>query len=246
MDIEFLFFILLGAFAGGFVNGFAGFGTSLFALGWWLQVMPPLEAVATSLIMSLASGFQGMLLVRNHIDWLLLSRFLFPALAGIPFGLWMLDHVNGRFLTLMVAVFLILYGGFFSVRRKLPNFERDIPLLDIGVGFAGGFLGAVAGLSGALPTVLCSMRPWPKLKQRALLQPFNYFILGLSAFLLIFKNAYTPNALKSIGIILPVTIIASLLGMTLYKKVTDTQFRHLLIALMLLSGLTLLTRVGPH
>src|SRR5699024_8893634 len=41
VTLEFLFFVIAGAAAGGFVNGLAGFGTSLFALGWWLQVMPP-------------------------------------------------------------------------------------------------------------------------------------------------------------------------------------------------------------
>ncbi|MBX2836816.1 MAG: sulfite exporter TauE/SafE family protein [Gammaproteobacteria bacterium] len=242
MNLETLFFILLGAFAGGFVNGFAGFGTSLFSLGWWLQVMPPLEAVATSLIMALVSGFQGMLLVRNNIDWPVLLRFLVPALAGIPIGLVLLSYLNSTVLTLLVASFLIMYGGFFSIKRKLPNLTTPTPKLDVSVGFAGGILGAVAGLSGALPTVLCSMRPWPKLQQRALLQPFNYIILGLSAFLLIFKGAYTASAVKTMIIAFPVTLLASLLGMLFYQKVNDAQFRRLLISLMLVSGILLILR----
>ena len=33
--------LLLGALAGGFVSGLAGFGTALMALGIWLYVLPP-------------------------------------------------------------------------------------------------------------------------------------------------------------------------------------------------------------
>ena len=36
MGGEVILLIIAGAFAGGFANGLAGFGTGLFALGWWL------------------------------------------------------------------------------------------------------------------------------------------------------------------------------------------------------------------
>jgi uncharacterized membrane protein YfcA len=242
MTGEFLLFLCIGAVAGGFINGLAGFGTSLFALGWWLQVMPPVEAVATALIMSLISGFQGMLLVWPAIDRQRLARFVIPALIGVPIGLKLLEHINANLLTIIVAVFLIAYGGFFTIKNNLPSLTNNTPFIDVTVGFAGGILGAVAGLSGALPTMLCSMRPWSKMQQRAVLQPFNYIILGLSAILLFFKGAYDANTITTIAIVFPVTLIASLLGISLFKRVSDLQFRRLLVFLMLVSGLVLLPR----
>ncbi len=59
---------LLGAAAGGFINGLAGFGTALFALGFWLQVMPPVQAVAIVLVISVATGLQGLWQVRHTIE----------------------------------------------------------------------------------------------------------------------------------------------------------------------------------
>ena len=45
--MEFTIICLVAAgLSGGFINGLAGFGTGLFALGWLLQVMPPQQAVA--------------------------------------------------------------------------------------------------------------------------------------------------------------------------------------------------------
>lgn len=242
MTIEFLTFLAIGAFAGGFVNGLAGFGTALFALSWWLQVMTPLQAVALVLAMSVASGLQGVALIWHAIDWRRLARFLVPALVGVPFGLQVLELVDATVLKLMVAGFLILYGGFFAFRRGLPNLTRKTPVLDGAIGFAGGFLGAVAGLSGALPTMWCSLRPWPKAAQRAVLQPFNVIILGISAVLLAFKGGYTGGTLVAIAIALPMTLISARAGIFVFKRLSDDQFRRLLIGLMFVSGVVLMLR----
>lgn len=67
MTVEIGALLIAGAAAGGFVSGLAGFGTALFALGWWLQVMPPVQAVSIVLFMSVVSGLQGMLVVRRDI-----------------------------------------------------------------------------------------------------------------------------------------------------------------------------------
>ena len=47
--------LFLGALAGGFVAGLAGFGTALMALGIWLYVLPPSLAVPLVLICSVVA-----------------------------------------------------------------------------------------------------------------------------------------------------------------------------------------------
>lgn len=242
MGSEFFLYLFVGSFASGFINGLAGLGTSLFALGWWLQVMTPIEAVATILVMSVVSGIQGMLLVWHSINWRVLNRFLIPALIGVPLGLQLLDYINSTALITLVASFLIFYGGFFSFRKHLPNLTRETPLLDSSIGFCGGVLGAVAGLSGALPTMLCSMRPWPKMQQRAVLQPFNFIILGISAMFLALKGGYPLSTVKIMAVSFPITMTASFIGILVFKKLNDDQFRRLLIILMLFSGLFLIAK----
>ena len=46
--------LFVGALAGGFVSGLAGFGTALMALGIWLYVLPPAVAVPLVLICSVS------------------------------------------------------------------------------------------------------------------------------------------------------------------------------------------------
>ncbi len=242
MTFEFILLLVAGAAAGGFINGLAGFGTSLFALGWWLQIMPPVQAVAIVLAMSVFSGIQGVVLVRQSINWPRLGRFLVPAIFGIPLGLYLLTVLDPKYLKLVIAGFLILYGGFFTFRKDLPTMTRPTPIIDGVIGFLGGILGAAAGLSGALPTMWCSLRPWQKAEQRAVLQPFNVTILALSAFLLALQGAYTLETLIIIGVALPVTMVSAQIGIMVFKRLEDDQFRRLLIALMLVSGLVLMIR----
>jgi len=115
-----------------------------------------------------------------------------------------------------------------------------MPAVDMVTGFLGGILGAIAGLSGALPTMWLSMRDWSKAESRAVLQPYNVAVLSLSAIMLAFSGAYTRNTLLLIGIALPATMIAAQMGIRTYDCLSDTQFRRLLIAMLMLSGIILL------
>ena len=242
MSAEFWGLLLAGAAMGGFINGLAGFGTSLFALGWWLQVMPPSQAVALVLLMAVASGLPGVAMVRRSIRWRRLGVFLIPALAGVPFGLYLLHLIDPGALKLVIAGFLLLYGGFFLARRDLPSLTRETPVIDAGIGFSGGVLGAMAGLSGALPTMWCAMREWPKAETRAVLQPFNVAVLAISAVGLAFQGVYDRDTLLLAAAALPVTMLGARLGMWAFQQLEDQTFRKLLIALMFVSGAALMLR----
>ena len=121
MPIDAILIIIIGAAFGGLVNGLAGFGTGLFALGWWLQVLPPTSAVALVVILSFVSGVQGAFAVRQALNWPRLCRFLIPAIAGLPFGFAMLGDLDVGMLKLLVGSLLALFGGFFILR---PRFAR--------------------------------------------------------------------------------------------------------------------------
>jgi uncharacterized membrane protein YfcA len=234
----------MGAAAGGFINGLAGFGTALFALGFWLNVMPPVQAVSIVVVMSVASGLQGVWLVRRFIanQPRRLARFLLPALPGIPMGVAALSYIPVDALKMIIAGFMLLYGGFFTFRTTLPKLERPAPILESIVGFFGGFLGGAASLSGALPTMWCAMRPWPKAETRAVLQPFNVVVLALACLMFAVNGAYSWDTLILIGLALPATMVFAQIGISLFKRLDDDQFRRLIIAMMFLSGLVLMLR----
>lgn len=244
MQSEFYTLLLVGAAMGGLINGLAGFGTAMFALGFWLQIMPPVQAVSMAVLVSVAAGLQGIWLVRNSITAQpgRLARFLLPAMLGIPLGVAALTFVPVDVLKMTIAGFMLLYGGFFTLRHSLPKFARQTPMIDCCVGFLGGVLGGAAGLSGALPTMWCAMRPWTKAETRAVLQPFNVTVLGIATAVFAIRGAYIGQALTLIAIALPVALVFAQIGIALFRRLDDDQFRRLIIALMFLSGLLLMAR----
>ncbi len=241
MSASFLIILLLGAAAGGFVNGLAGFGTALIALGFWLQIMPPQQAVPLVIVSSVVSGLQGLWLVRHSV-WSQpkrLARFFLPGVIGIPLGVATLAFIDPKLLKIVIAGLMLTYGGFFTLRRTLPKLEHPTPFIDGFVGFLGGVLGGAASLSGALPTMWCALRPWSKSETRAVLQPYNVGLLALTMTAYALQGAYSVESFKLIAITLPVTMFFALIGIQIFKRLSDDQFRQLLITLMLIAGLVL-------
>lgn len=239
MSPDVLTFLVLGALAGGFINGLTGSGTALFALGFYLVVLEPVTAVAIVALMSVVIGFQGLWVVRHDIagQRRRLLRFLLPGLAGVPLGLLLLEAIDSSTLRIGVGAFLILYGSYFGLRARLPEFTRPTPKIDVGVGLIGGILGGAASISGAVPTMWLSMRPWKKSETRAVLQPFNVAVLGSTVVLLLLKGAYDRTALTAMLVTFPCGIAAAQVGIVVFRRLTDTGFRWLLILLSFLTGL---------
>ncbi|MGJ8606053.1 MAG: sulfite exporter TauE/SafE family protein [Marivita sp.] len=244
MTLTAIVFIVLGAIAGGFVNGLAGTGTALFALGFLLVALDPISAVAVVSLMSVVTGLQGLWVVREALVQNVprLMRFIIPGLLGVPVGISLLSYIDADTLKLIIGVLLLVYGGFFSFRANLPKFERRTPVLDSGIGLAGGVLGGMASLSGALPVIWCSMRPWPKAETRAVLQPFNISVLGTTTIMLSWRGAYDSTTFTAFLVALPASLIAAQIGIAVFKRISDNVFRRLLIGLSLLLGLGLLIR----
>jgi uncharacterized membrane protein YfcA len=236
--------LVAGAAAGGFINGLAGFGTALFALGFWLQFLEPLRAVSIVVVLSVVTGLQGIWVVRHAIleEPGRLLRFLIPGVAGVPIGIFSFAYLDAETLKLAIAGIMLLYGGFFLFRGRLPTVDRPAPMLDRAIGFAGGILGGAASLSGALPTMWCALRPWGKSSTRAVLQPYNVAILGLTMGIFAVYGVYDRQSLGLIAIALPVAVAASVAGVIVFGYLHDAQFRTLLVVMMFLSGALLAIR----
>lgn len=239
MTAEFISFLILGAAAGGFINGLAGTGTALFALGFYLVVLEPVTAVAIVALMAVLAGIQGLWLVRAHAisERTRVLRFVIPGLCGVPLGLMLLDQVNAGTLRIATAVLLIIYGGYFGFRTVLPVVAQPKKWSDPVIGLAGGLLGGMAGLSGALPTLWLSLRPWPKEVTRAVLQSFNMVILVTTVLLLLFKGAYGSNTLTALLITVPTGLVAAQIGIAVFKRLSTAAFRRLLVLMSLAMGI---------
>lgn len=242
MNFDFVLYLVLGAVAGGFINGLSGTGTALFALGFYLVVLDPVQAVAIVALMSVLAGLQGLWIVRAEIlaQPARLLRFLVPGLMGVPLGVSLLAIIDAGVLRIAIAALLIIYGGYFGFRAALPAFSRRTPWMDATVGLVGGVLGGAASVSGAIPSMWLSLRPWTKSETRAVLQPFNVAILSTTITLLFLRGAYDATAVRALVVTIPCGLVAAQIGIMVFHRLSDTGFRRLLILLTLAMGLGVL------
>ena len=161
-------------------------------------------------------------------------RSFFGSAIGIPGGLALLQGVPPAHLKIGVGVLLILFSVYNLARPKLPAMQRVGRVGDAGIGFLNGVLG------GILPTIWSGLRGWTREEQRAVFQPTAVatFLMCLVAFGGV--GLVTPEALRLFLLGLPALVAGTLLGWALYGKLDDASFRKVVLALLLLSGVTLL------
>jgi uncharacterized membrane protein YfcA len=233
------FILFLGALAGGFVSGLAGFGTGLMALGIWLYVLPPAVAVPLVLICSITAQTSTLPAIWRFIDFKLVWPFLIGGLAGVPLGTMLVAHADPRIFKLSVGVVLLVFPTVLYFNRNPIAFSLGGRAADAMIGFAGGILGGLAGLSGPLPTLWASVRGWGKDQRRGVFQTFNTAVLTAALCLQAGTGFITREVIWSALLALPGTIVGAWLGARTYRALSDSNFRDVVLGLLFLSGIGL-------
>jgi len=107
------------------------------------------------------------------------------------------------------------------------------------VGFVGGLFGMVAGMSGAILTMGCSLYDWSKARRRALVQPFNMIVLGAVFALMIWRGVIDTRIWLIVAMALPFSVFGTQTGIFVFRRLNDRQFQQLLIWLIFMSGLVI-------
>ena len=239
MSTATLLLLLLGALAGGFVSGLAGFGTALMALGIWLYVVPPSIAVPLVLICSVVAQSSTLPTFWRSFDFKLVWPFLIGGLAGVPLGTLMIAHADPQVFKLSVGVLLLIFPAALYFSRGPMALRFGGRTADALVGFAGGILGGLAGLSGALPTLWASVRGWGKDERRGIFQTFNWTVLSASLCLQAATGLIRIEVLRLALVVLPATIFGAWAGARTYHALSDRNFRDVVLGLLFLSGVAL-------
>jgi len=231
--------VALGALCGGFVSGLAGFGTGLVALGFWLHVVNPVVAASLVVICSVVSQAQSLYILRRAVAWHRFWPFLIGGILGVPLGVFALRYIEPKTLKLFLGALLMAYTGLTLACGHFPTTSWGGRVADGLVGFGGGALGGVAGLSGPLPTIWCSVRGWSADAQRGVYQTFNLTILATVFCTYLTQGILTEQVWGLALVCLPATILGAYLGIRMFGRVNDRQFRALVLWLLLASGVAL-------
>ena len=235
MTIEMLL-VLIGALAGGFVVGLTGFGTGITALVFWLHAVPPVVAGPLVVVCSIIGQVQTLPKIWHAIDLRRVLPFIVGGLLGVPIGTLLLKYVTVVMFKLSVGILLVCYCSFMLIGRIKVAITWGGRWADAVIGFMGGILGGLAGLSGPPPTIWTGLRGWGKDARRGVLQSFNFTILCFAFVTQVMAGFMTWDLLQATLVALPGTLLGTWIGRRTYERLNDARFAQVVLVVLLLSG----------
>jgi uncharacterized protein len=232
--------LLVGAAFGGFASGLTGFGYSLVALGIWLHVLSPQIAAPLAVLCSTAS--QALIMPRTWatIEWRKAAAFIMAGLAGVPVGAEFLSIIDAGVFKRVLGSFLVAYAGvmlMLDVRWKATWGGGEA---DVSIGFAGGILGGLAGLSGSIMVVWAALRGWGKDEKRGIFQAFNFSMLLASGISHAWHGLHTRAVGMAVVVAVPLSLVAANIGHRVYLRLSAQRFDRAVLWLLLFAGVGLL------
>jgi uncharacterized membrane protein YfcA len=228
-----------GVFAGAVVSSLVGFAFSAVAGVALLHILPPTEAVPLMMACSIVTQGVSLVALRGTVQWRASPLLIAGGALGMVPALYLLHTIDARFLRVGFGAFLTAYAAYLLVRPVVAR-VRNVPgrFRHALVGFGGGLIGGLTAMPGALPTIWCELRGMPKDDQRGLVQPYIAAMQLLALVLMLSHNALPSRMLLNLALSLPALAAGAALGVMMFRRIGDTLFRHAVLALLLLSGLT--------
>jgi uncharacterized membrane protein YfcA len=198
-------------------------------------VSPP---VAASLVVacSVIAQVQTLPTIWRSIEAKRVFPFILPGIFGMPLGTVLLSRLDTRILKLMGGGLLLLFSTYMLFGRTPAKSTSGGLFADGTIGFGGGVLGGLAGLSGPLPTMWATISGWGKHESRGVFQAFNLTTLSIALLSHALAGLLTAEVDWALLAALPGTITGAWLGARAYGRLDDRRFRVIILLLLSTSG----------
>lgn len=238
LELPGLGWLLASSFAAGLVRGFAGFGTALVFLPVAAQVVSPVWAVITMLIMDMIGPAPAIprALREGHRKDLL--RLLGGTALALPLGILMLVWLDPNVFKLLVGCVSLAMTGLLISGFRLKN--EVSPRGVWGIGGAAGILGGSAGIPGP-PVILFNMASSrPARVIRANTTSYLYFYDAMMLLGLLIAGRLTGLPIM-IGLVITLPALAgNALGGWLFDPKHERLYRYVAYTIIAASALSAL------
>src|SRR6185312_4032664 len=146
-------------------------------------------------------------------------------------GTTLVAQADPRIFKLTVGIFLLLFPLALYVSKPMA-IAFGGRFADAAIGFAGGILGGLAGLSGPLPILWASVRGWGKDERRGVFQTFNWTVLFVALCLQTASGLVAREVIWLAALAFPATILGSWIGARLYHALSDRNFRDIVLGML--------------
>jgi uncharacterized membrane protein YfcA len=233
-------YVIAGAVLAGFVQGLSGFAFGLVAMSVWAWTLEPQLAAVLALFGALTGQVIAAVTVRRSFDKGVLWPFLLGGLMGVPFGVWLLPHLDLVVFKLCLGVLLVLWCPAMLMSQHLPKVAFGGRVADGVAGAIGGAMAGIGGFSGTIPTLWCTLRGFQRDTQRAVIQNFNLSMLLVAFGIHLFSGNIGRAVVPLLGVVALAVAVPVLLGARMYIGISEGAFRKVVLGLLTASGVALL------
>ena len=241
MDGTVLGLYLLATFLGALVSGLAGFAMGVILLGVWAHFLTPMQTAILIVGYSVLTQSYGIWKLRRALSWRRVAPFILGGAVGVPIGSILLTYIDPAVLRPSVGLLLVLYSVYGLIAPAFKPVQLGTKA-DVGIGVLNGLLAGLTGLVGIIVTIWCQLRGWPKDVQRTVFQPVMLAAGVMSAVTLSIAGAVTTEVVNLYLLGLPLLLAGLWSGFKLYGRLDDAAFRKVILASLLVSGLSLIGR----
>jgi uncharacterized membrane protein YfcA len=225
------------------VFGAIGFGSALVAM----PLLSPLLGIATAdplfALTALVSEIIMLIRYREHINIRGIWRLVLATTIATPFGIALAGIVDQHAALLLLGLVVAGYGLYSLFSPHIPEIKN--PNWAFGFGFAGGLLSGAYNTGGPPVAIYGSISRWPPGEFKSSLQ--SIFIINSTIVVTIhtLSGHMTSSVLQSIIFAIPAMLIGLVIGWNLEKRVNPTQFRKLVLIVLVIIGLRLIMTNWP-
>lgn len=239
MDNLFLFIFL--ALLAEILGTIGGFGSSLFFVPIASYFLDFHSVLGITALFHISSNISKIAFFRKGFDKKIVINIGIPAVVFVIIGAIISKYIDTKILEFSLAVFLILVSLALLIFREVkikPNLSNSI--------FGGALSGFVAGLLGTGGAIRGITLAAFNLKMQIFIATSAIIDLAIdsSRGVVYFINGYIhQHDFYLIPILLVVSIIGTYIGKQILSKVSENQFKYFVLILVLITGITTLSKV---
>jgi uncharacterized membrane protein YfcA len=242
MEPYILLLVAGAAGLGGFIQGFAGFGSTLVALPLLGLALDVRVAVPVGCLMALAMNAALVFRLGRHVNRPALGLLLGASLPGMAVGALLLHGAPAIWLKALLGVSVLsLAACSFRSGRAEASAGRGSA---VAAGLVAGCLGVAIGINGPPVVAWTARQGWPRQAFKATLNAYFLLagcgIVGTQAV----EGLLTPQVFGLFAAGFLALLLGVRGGMALCGRFDDAAFRRTVYSLLALTGVGLLWQVG--
>lgn len=236
-----IIFAAMIAFAGLFLRGFVGFGSSLVMTPLLMLFLDIKVAVIATAIVQVMVGTWVAAPARRFFNWTYLRLLLPTSVLGIVLGSVALVNFDGAALKRVFGLFTVLFALriLASLRKNVRKGSEWPPSAGHVAGMLAGIMGGLFGTSGPPIVVFLERQLDDRETLWATLLAYFVAIDSLRLANYVFYGLLTWEVTEISLVMLPAAALGAYLGSRLHAETGERVFRFGIAAVLLVSGCVL-------